>query len=645
MKAFHHKQPFGPDGNVHASSVTRTMKGQSLDSWDMFTRESLQNSWDARDITSHEDGVTFAIDYKDLTSSQITTLTNDVFGNDVDGLEELRAALDSGMLRLLCVSDAGTNGLRGPSVASAVTKTSNAPRDFDSFVRNIGRSDTKELKGGTYGFGKGVFFIVSRVSTILVYTRTVDEDSKPVNRFIAMANGNDFQSEDTLYTGRHWWGVKKEGRSGNNVTEYAEPFTGERADWLARELGMDQYFTETRPTGTCIAVIEPDLDDVNEGLENIAKSLTRWSWPHMVRYETGMDPIEFRVRKNGNEIIIPDPSTDPALRHFLQAYREALKTPDNLRNTWKASFRVRTTRIWAQRPLKELGRLAVINLPQAINEKETVLDREIEHEVALLRNPRMVVEYWSGPRNLAGVPYCGVFLADEAADPVFARSEPAAHHEWNYQAIQHDHDLLRGFWGTASRSNPVKVLKDRMRTLLKEAGSGGKVSGDEKHFQALTAMSKRLGSVVSNMVGGTDTRVPKIKRTPTPTTPPKPGKNPSYTYRLSDSFLHDGSIYGVFTAEFAVPRDQVPVEITPEAFIATDRGSIDQKNADELGIQFPEIVGWSSSPISELNDLTGLSTTLTIDNTTMSLNFCVRQPEDTAVGLKFHFTLNEAVPE
>lgn len=645
MKAFHHKQPFGPDGNVHASSVTRTMKGQSLDSWDMFTRESLQNSWDARDTSSHEDGVTFAVDYKDLSSAQIQTLTHDVFGDDVEGLRELQMALSSGNLRLLSVSDAGTNGLRGPSVASAVTATSNAPRDFDSFVRNIGRSDTKELKGGTYGFGKGVFFIVSRVSTILVYTRTVDENSTPVNRFIAMANANDFQSEDTLYTGRHWWGVKKEGRSGNNVTEYAEPFTGDHADRLARELGMDQYFTEERKTGTCIAVIEPDLEDTDDGLQNIAASLTRWSWPHMVRYETDMDPIDFRVRKNGSDIAIPDPSADPALRHFLQAYKEALKTPEGLRNAWKSSFRVRNTRIWAQRPLKELGRLAVVNLPQPVSEEETVLQREIEHEVALLRNPRMVVEYWSGPRNVAGVPYCGVFLADDAADPVFARSEPAAHHEWNYQAIQHDHDLLHGFWGTAARANPVKVLKDRMRILLKEAGSGITISGDEKHFQALTKMSKRLGSVVSNMVGGSDILVPKTKPARAETTSPKSAKNPTCSYRLADSFLHNGSIYSVFNVDFLVPRDQVPVVVSPEAFIATDRGGIDRKSADELGIEFPEIIGWSSSPINSLGNLGDVSAPMVLDNTEMSLNFCVRQPQDTAVGLKFHFSLNEAVPE
>ena len=463
MKAFHHKQPFDPAGNVHASSVTRTMKGQSLDTWDMFTRESLQNSWDARDLTSNEDGVTFAIDYQELGPEQVETLRYDVFDDDVTGLETLEDALSSGNISLLSVADSGTYGLRGPSIASAVTKDESAPRDFDAFVRNIGRSDSKALQGGTYGFGKGVFFIVSQVSTILIYTRTVDENSTPVHRFIAMANSNDFKIDDTLYTGRHWWGIQKQGQSGNNTTEYADPFTGEQADRLARMLGMDTYFTDQRPTGTCVAVLQPNFDDTDEKLNEIAKSLTRWAWPHMVRFEDHMDPIEFHVRKNHEDLEIPQPQEDPVVKHFVSAYRAALNVPEKQQNKWASDYRHRTTRVWAQRPKKELGCLAVVNLQEVIKEDRTVLNKEIEQEIALIRNPRMVVEYWRGPRNLSGTPYCGVFIAEEHADPVFARSEPAAHHEWNHESIQNDHALLEAFWGRPANTNPVKILKTRMR--------------------------------------------------------------------------------------------------------------------------------------------------------------------------------------
>lgn len=643
MRAFHHKQPFDPAGNVHASSVTRTMKGQSLDTWDMFTRESLQNSWDARDRASIEDGVTFAIDYNDLGPEQVDTLRFDVFNDDVEGLDALKEALDTGTLRLLSVSDSGTNGLRGPSIASAVTKDSSAPRDFDAFVRNIGRSDNKALQGGTYGFGKGVFFIVSKVSTILVYTRTIDENSEPVHRFIAMANSSDFSIDDTLYTGRHWWGIQKQGQSGNNTTEYADPFTGDEADRLASILGLDGYFTEKRPTGTCIAVLQPDFDDVDQGLDNVARSLTRWAWPHMVRLETDMDPIDFHVYKNDEEVQIPLPHSDPVVRHFVDAYRAALDVPEKQQNLWESDYRHRKTRVFAQRPKKELGRLAVVNLREVTPKERTVLDQEIEHEIALLRNPRMVVEYWRGPRNMSGTPYCGVFLADEDADPVFARSEPAAHHEWNHESIANDHDLIQRFWGSNAKANPVKILKSRMRDLLKDTNVSGRVSGNEKHYQTLTQLSSRLGSIVANAVGGSDAKVPTRVSRAESTSKPTVGKKPRAGFRLAAMFRDENKTYSVFQVSFAVPKEHLPLSSQATPFLATDRGSIKRSDAEEIGIDFPKVEGWSTTemPPTSLHDIGFSENSLTIDTSELEAFVVIQQPENTAAGINIEFSNGE----
>jgi len=643
MKAFHHKQPFDPAGNVHASSVTRTMKGQSLDTWDMFTRESLQNSWDARDRTSNEDGVTFAIDYQELGPEQVDTLRYDVFDDDVTGLEGLEKALISGNINLLSVADSGTYGLRGPSIASAVTKDDSAPRDFDAFVRNIGRSDSKALQGGTYGFGKGVFFIVSQVSTILIYTRTIDENSTPVHRFIAMANSNDFKIDDTLYTGRHWWGIQRRGQSGNNTTEYADPFIGEQADRLARMLGMDSYFTEQRPTGTCVAVLQPDFDDIDEKLNEIAKSLTRWAWPHMVRFEDHMDPIEFHVRKNREDIEIPQPQDDPVVKHFVSAYRAALSVPEKQQNNWASDYRHRTTRVWAQRPKKELGSLAVVNLQEAIKEDRTVLNKEIEHEIALIRNPRMVVEYWRGPRNLSGTPYCGVFIADGHADPIFARSEPAAHHEWNHESIQNDHALLEEFWGRPAKANPVKILKTKMRELLKDSNVAGRVPGSEKHYQSLTQLSSRLGSIVANAIGGTDAKVPVQRKPRVSTTEPKVGQQPRAGLSLATMFRESDDTYSVFKVNLAVPKDSLPTTATASPYLATDRGTIKRADAEEMGIAFPEVYGWSTNekPPTSLREIPSHDQTLTIDHQEQSAFVVVRQPVNTAAGINVEFLQSE----
>lgn len=609
----------------------------------MFTRESLQNSWDARDRASIEDGVTFAIDYNDLGPEQVDTLRFDVFNDDVEGLDALRNALDTGNIRLLSVSDSGTHGLRGPSIASAVTKDSSAPRDFDAFVRNIGRSDNKALQGGTYGFGKGVFFIVSQVETIMVYTRTIDENSEPVHRFIAMANSSDFSIDETLYTGRHWWGIQKQGQSGNNTTEYADPFTGEEADRLAKVLGLDSYFTEVRPTGTCIAVLQPNFDDVDEGLNTLARSLTRWAWPHMVRLETDMDPIDFHVYKNDEEVEIPLPQSDPVIRYFVDAYRAALDVSGKQQNTWDSDYRHRKTRVFAQRPKKELGRLGVVNLREITPKERTVLDQEIEHEIALLRNPRMVVEYWKGPRNLSGTPYCGVFLADEEADPIFARSEPAAHHEWNHESISNDHALLRRFWGSNAKTNPVKILKSKMRDLLKDTNAPGRVSGNEKHYQSLTQLSSRLGSIVANAVGGTDAKIPARVSRPVSDSRPEVGRKPRAGFRLAAMFRADDKTYSVFQVSFAIPSEKLPISSRATPYLATDRGSIKRSDAEEIGIEFPVVHGWSTTelPPTSLQEIGTTENTLTINKNQLEAFVVIQQPEDTATGINIDFSVRE----
>lgn len=638
MSAFHHMQPFDPAGNVVASSVTRTMKAQSLDTWDMFTRESLQNSWDARDRTSIEDGVTFAVDYRDLSDTQIDTLRHEVLGDDVVGLDDLGQILSEGSVNMLMVSDSGTNGLRGPTIASAVLQDPTSPRDFDSFIRNIGRSESKELKGGTYGFGKGVFFITSRVDTILVYTRTTDENGRPVNRFIAMSNSSDFVYQGTSYTGRHWWGLREHGRSGNNTTEYAEPFTGRHADDLARKLQMDQYFSETRPTGTCIAVLQPALDDIDFGLTRIAESLTCWAWPHMVRLEQDMDPIEFHVNKNDSPIPVPDPESDPAIRGFVRAYRAALDVPSEQKGSWKMDFLARSRRVWSGSPSRELGRLGVTNLQAPVPDNSTVLPTEIQREVALLRNPRMVVEYWRGPKNPSGIPYCGVFIADTTADPVFARSEPAAHHQWNEVSINNEHQLLQEFWGSSSTNNPVRILKTNMNRLLKDVGSQNAVRGVDQHFQSLTQLSSALGSVVSNTLGGGDAGLPALKRGGKPRTQPN-GRKPSARFRLDSMFLENQQIYSVFEVVITAPASELPTIAVVDAYLAADRGKIERNKAEEMGLSFPEVVGWSSAEtaLKSTADITTPESSISVNNPTTRFYALVRQPADTAVGIQVAF--------
>lgn len=87
LNVFHHKEPFGDSGSTYGTSTKKALGRPNLHRWEMFTRETLQNSWDARDTGGHTDGVTFAIDYKTLDEPAVTQL-REFFGEDLTGVED-----------------------------------------------------------------------------------------------------------------------------------------------------------------------------------------------------------------------------------------------------------------------------------------------------------------------------------------------------------------------------------------------------------------------------------------------------------------------------------------------------------------------------------------------------------------------------
>lgn len=621
------------------------MKSQALSAWDMFTRETLQNSWDARDRSSHEDGVTFAVDFDRLSLDQQRILDTKVFGSEYEGIPRLKKLFQSRRINALTVSDSGTVGLRGPSSANSAV---DGPTDFNAFIRNIGRSDTKVMAGGTYGFGKGVFFITSEVDTIVVYTRTVDEFGNRVNRLIAMANADDFTSNGISYTGRHWWGVREISKSNEtDITEYAEPYTGPEADAIAGVLGLDRYFSDDRPTGTSIMVLQPEMttetseDAELEIMRRISASLTRWAWPHMLDIDTGMDPIEFKVSYEGNPLKIIQPKEDPALTRFVDAYLRALAEKPNHVNTWESDFRGRIARVASMHPRKDLGTLAVVDLHDPIPKEKTVIDVDISSHIATIRNPRMVVEYYSAPTSDTGRPYCGVFIADNEADTVFARSEPAAHHQWNHETVKYDHELLERFWGKRSKTNPVSVFFTRLKDLTRSQSTLRGKSSNTKHFKAITSLSESLGALLSNAEGGTSNRASLVQRSkPTSAKRRISVNKPQGSSSLVNLARADNGVVAMYQVALKAPSTALPLFCRPKIRVASDKGDLLdalESNGQELPfiievhLDKPDSVSDPSisSPSFEfIHEQTMAEETLFIE---------VFQPKGTAVALSFDF--------
>lgn len=579
---------------THGRSASTALGRPNLTNWELFVREALQNSWDARDRTSSDDGVTFAIDYRLLDDHSSDILRRRVFGNGTEHVPGLQDALAKQNIPLLIVSDSGTTGLRGPTNARVAA---DGPSDFNSFVREIGRSASKEVKGGSYGFGKGVFFTAGRSRTILVYTRTTDEDGDRVHRFIAVANDDSYEHEGFKYTGRHWWGVEKPFKDprNENSTVFAEPLTGGKADNAAAFFKMDRHFTEEKQTGTSIAVIDPAFEDSSaEQMDQIARALTRWAWPHMVHTPDDEDALHFAVTHNAEDVPVPDPKADPLLKEFVTAYLDSLAVNpgDGEGFAFRRSTEVSSVR--SGRPARGLGRLGIREIQGRLSSQKSVVEHAAS-SIALMRGPRMVVEYRKGPADRFGREYAAVFSAVDGLDREFALSEPTTHDAWHPRTLT-DQDLTGSKWG--SKNNPVKIALDHMDKLIRTWSSDGSVEKESPYDNASRQIGSMLGGVLGSIPGTAMTRKkePNARSSASKGSSKARGRKRAPRSRLVNLLPDGDELYAVFEVSIDLPAHSHPVALDVSVQVETDTGPT--RSWDELGYR-PVITGWRHDSESE----------------------------------------------
>ncbi|WP_154676383.1 hypothetical protein [Amycolatopsis benzoatilytica] len=412
-----HSQRFPPEGASAAEGIRNQLGRPELDLLTVLVRESAQNSWDAR-----ADGAT--VDYRlDLrvVGAAHAHAWRELLARRLPAPENLplRKSLTGPSIRILTVSDRGTTGLGGPTRAdNAVVEN----HDFVSFVRNIGEPRDTELGGGTYGFGKGVFYLLSRPGTVLVHTRCRVETGYET-RLIGCALWKSYAEGEGLcghrFTGRHWWGAP----SPDGVVE---PLVNVEADEAAEQLGLRQFGPDE--TGTTIVVIDPDLGDrTNEEAGDYLADTIAWNlWPKMLAEPNRNPPMRFSVQCDGITIAVPDPRETSPLDMFVAAY-EAMRSQD-------------ARSIECRKPRAKLGQLGLVKrfLPP-FDETAAGTASGIGttvHHVCLMRTAELVVTYYEGPKPAAEyVSYAGVFRSDTALDSTFAASEPPTHDAWHWQSL------------------------------------------------------------------------------------------------------------------------------------------------------------------------------------------------------------------
>ncbi|MFJ4788930.1 hypothetical protein [Streptomyces sp. NPDC088794] len=295
-------------------------------------------------------------------------------------------------------------------------------RDFVSFIRNIGEPRETALGGGTYGFGKGIFYLLSKPGTVLVHSRCRTALGAYETRLIGCTLWKSYVAADQdgnrRYTGRHWWGDT----SGNVV----EPLIGDEAEMVAQRLGLQAF--GPHETGTTVVVIDPNLDELepSEAAEYLGETMAWHLWPKMITTVGNPPSMRFSVTCDGVRHSVPDPRDTRPLNMFVTAY-EVMTGPDG-------------SDLECHRPKRHLGRLGLVKriMPslEPTRASRMLGIEDLIHHVCLMRPAELVVTYHAGPKPPStNQGYAGVFRATESMDDVYARAEPPTHDAWNPQSL------------------------------------------------------------------------------------------------------------------------------------------------------------------------------------------------------------------
>ncbi|MEU5849639.1 hypothetical protein [Saccharopolyspora shandongensis] len=412
-------QPFPPEGASAAEGIRSQLGRPEMDLLTILVREAAQNSWDAR-LPGDAGPVDFHISLRTVSPAYANVWRDLLLRNaPLNSHLPLRSSLQKQTIHVMEVSDRGTRGLGGPTRADQAVADE---RDFVSFVRNIGEPRDTELGGGTYGFGKGIFYLVSAPGTILLHSRCKVGNSYET-RLMGCALWESYVASlsdgEKRYTGRHWWGDA----SGDVI----EPLVGQEADETARRLGLKPFAASE--TGTTVIIIEPKLDDLEpaQAAEYLSDTMAWHLWPKMIEGSDSPSPMRFSVTCDGVQHPVPDPRTTRPLNLFVEAYK-AMSGDD-------------AKKLWCNRPKAFLGNLGLVKrtaVPvQSTRASRLVGVENLVHHVCLMRAAELVVTYRPGPKPPSEyMSYAGVFRADKELDATYSKAEPPTHDAWNPHSLE-----------------------------------------------------------------------------------------------------------------------------------------------------------------------------------------------------------------
>jgi hypothetical protein len=558
-------QRFAAEGGAAAEGISKQLGRPALDPLTVLVREAAQNSWDAR----HEGTVEFTIELRPLGDAVEAWRSLLLPGPDDASLIDVDSALrpDQYVIR---ISDRNTRGLGGPLRAD-VKAPPGAVANFVQFLRNVGEPSDRAGGGGTYGFGKGSLFGVSRARTIIVDSHCVD-GLEADRRLMGSSLGHSYYDGSSIrYTGRHWWGEIHD--------DVPDPLVGSAAEDAACALGLPGF--DDGRTGTDIVILGADLGrvdiDDNDTRERtpaeaatFMMSAVLWNlWPKFGSDERTRD-MDFRILLDGRELDVPHPAEDPYLAPFVASLDE-LHTGEG-----RVYERVREPKRVGELSYRLVPADPRGNRPVRLAVSAAMPFEPPFRHVARMRAAELVVDYMEGPSHAdVSIGYAGVFRADsgDKVEHAFATSEPPTHDDWVERGLSGtDLGIVRG---------ARKFIKDTIASeIAPRTGSGGGVSG-------LGALAAELAGLIPAAAGNAPSPDGR-GRTGSGGGGTVGGRKDPHVKGDARVVLHEGSPHVV--ARVVVPPGTAPRRILASASVVLEGGGAETQ--PPLGAAQPAIVGW-----------------------------------------------------
>ena len=313
---------------------------------------------------------------------------------------------DTSPLPYLVIEESAATGMYGPWQA--------AKSKLYLALGTLGYTPKTSGEGGSYGYGKAGLIRGSATRTVLAYTCFEERPDDPeiTRRLMGMT----YWGQHDLH-GESFDGFARFGECKSDGTVC--PFENEAADSVAGSLGLAvRHPEEPELLGTTFLLVEPTVKE-----RDLVAAIERNWWP-------ALEEDDFDAVVEGNDgRLRPRPRTNPVLSSFINAY-ELATTPQDNNGLTERRHELRSG-------ARRLGSLGLVADPEGWSYPEQTgssVEQRIDHcnLVALVRKPRMVVEYLPHPpKQNSGPPYVrGVFVADDGINEHLQDTEPMGHDAW-----------------------------------------------------------------------------------------------------------------------------------------------------------------------------------------------------------------------